>query len=512
MPLQFILFLVTVLGLISAIMVGMTVSETMRIDDYIRILGVFSPILIVGVLVLKRFWIGVAIGLLPIGYALPVRVIGAFGVNIIFACMIFALVLGAYCMGQYRKPIVHNAGGFLMVVSFLFLFARIIYDRPGSAFLGAEGGGRQAFNFLFGFFAFWAFSKLTAESEWNPMLTLKVMFMVLLGAWFQELIQDGLPGGPMGVIANAYKQPAWLLASIVPAWIIYHYGFGKGPTQINLLLFLITMAIIGVSAFAGFRSRPLFAVGTLLVVAYVFRYHRQMITYLAASSVVGVIILASLGRDAIPASVLRTLSTFFPVPEGEQMRIAIEGGTSHEMGWESDFRAKLYELAWKKISGNPIFGDGFSFSTEDLISVYGATYEGLSAGVLRLAMVGGYHNSILQLAVGAGLVAGGCALLGMIFLCYRGIRIARRQTDLKNKLFCACLVGFLPPLMGQMLMNGSGKDFFIVCLVVGVVNGIQINPLFNPDEKQAVDSEPQFDEDEAAEPAALEPVHYDPNT
>jgi len=510
------LFLVTLLGLIAAVMVGMTVSDTMRMEDYIRLGVVFSPLMLVAVLAMRRHWLGVAIGLIPYSFALPVQIIGSFGLNVIMGCMIFALVLGAYTMGNYRSNPFNNLPSVLMFIAFVFVLARILYDRPGSAMLGGAGGGRQAVTMLFAFFVFWAFSKIAAESDWTPMRALWVIFLIPGIDLIRKFVKMAiLNGDPMFFLSKFYTEPSWILGSLVFAFIIFRFGFGKGPTLLHQNLFLASNALLALSAMGTHRSRPLFAMGTIMVVAYVFQYHRKVLIHLSLAAIVGILVIFSMGREQMPATLQRTLSVFFPVESQELIQTAqAQGiGVNAEVGWESEFRTKLYRLAWRKISGNPLFGDGFSFSTQDLTELYATSDGKMDDRTQRLAMVGGYHNSWLQLAVGAGLPAAICAAIAMLMLCWKSVEIGLRQTDLKMKFFCAALAGMLPPFMGQMLMNGDAKNFFMCSMLLGVVNGLRVNPKFNPlqDEPaiKEVDETLVENEIEAEEAAPeLQPVPY----
>jgi hypothetical protein len=478
MPLQFILILVTILGFAAAIMVGMTVSETMRIEDYLRIGIVFSPLFVVGALAMRRYWLAVGMGMLPLMYTLPVRLIGSFGINIIIAMLIFSLVLGAYTFGHYRRQIVVNLPSMLMLVSFVFVVARILYDRPGSAMISETGGGRQAFTFLFGFFAFWAFSKISAESGWNPLATMRValiLFCVSFGhLMYQAIFEWG--GGSVGYASKfLYSRQGQMISCVVLAWLLYRFqSKGFSGINFNLSMLLVIGAILASSALAANRSRPLFAIGAILTISYIYNVHRKALVYLGTGFIVGGLIILSLGVDQLPGNVRRTLSTVIPISEEDRRQIVLEDKVGGEMGWESEFRAAMYQLAWKKISENPLFGDGFGFSTEELVitAIFAQDMEG---SLDRLSTAGGYHNSLLQLSVGAGVVAGLMAGAGMIWLCVLALRFSRNLREPEYKFMAAAFTGCLPPLMGQMLMNGGGNEFFMCCLNLGVLNGLMIN-------------------------------------
>lgn len=487
MWLPFILFFVTVLGCFAAILVGMSVSDSMQMGDYLRLMAIFSPLIMVGVLGGRKYWIAIALGLMPLGYTLPMAFVGQFQIGVLFCVMVFAFVLGGFCFRQFSKVVVRDAGTAFIFLAGLIVLGRLLWDRPGSALLGGEGGGAQALLFLISFFCLWAFSKVASEEDWKPMMVMRITFILLLLAFFQRIIGRGLDssdtelGAASGILGNLYSRPGWMLGGIVFAFIIYKFGKGKGPMLLNQNLIIATTGFIAVSAFSGHRSRPLFAMGTILLVAYIYRVHRRVFLILAMTVVIGLIGIASTGRDVLPPVVKRTLSIVFPISQQEAMRMNAEFGVGGEVGWESEFRSGLYAIAWEKIKGNPVFGAGFTFSTRDIMKLVAGFDQKISVIQLRLAMVGGYHNSLLQLAVGAGLPAAFFFALGTILILKKSLTQALSVAEPKAHFFLASMLGFVPPLLGQMLMNGDAKDFFRFCVVLGLLNGIGINRRFRRD-------------------------------
>lgn len=488
MPLQFILFMVTLLGLVAALLVGILISQQMGLQDYLILGVVFSPLLATFILAMRRNWIAVGIGLIPLNTALPVAMLSGFGVNVMFAAMVFAMVLGGYCMKLYQTPIPLSLANVLMAVSFIFVLARIIYDRPGSALIGGSGGARQAAFFLLAYLVFWAFSKIAAEDNWNPMTVLKIIFVILIVATVWRLYR-------LNIVVNLYSRPSWMLSSILLAWTIFYFR-QKGAMLLNIFLGGGVMFLMAASIFTNHRSRPLFALATIGVVTYLFKVHRRTAVHLVLAGIVGAITIFTLGHETMPASVKRTLSTVIPVSKEEGMRMARYTGSS-EVGWESEFRQIMYDIAFEKISGNPLFGAGFEFSRADLIRMR-AFGEGRKG---TLALAGGYHNSILQLAVGAGIPAAIAALVAIFLYIYRAIRLAMRQTDPKKMLFLAALIGGIPPMAGQMLMNGDGKDFLLLCVLLGALHGMELNKRFKPDVKkvEAAQEETETETEQATE-------------
>ena len=484
MWLPYLIFFVTVVGCFAAILVGMSVSDSMQMGDYLRLMIIFSPLVLVGILGGRKYWIAIALGLMPLGFTLKMQLIAQYQVGLLFGMMVFAFVLGGFCFRQFSKVVIKDAGSSLVFAAGLIVLGRILWDRPGSAMLGGEGGGAQAMMMLFSFMCFWAFSKVAAEEDWNPMMILRITFLLLLVAFAQRIVGKGMGsveselGATSDIIGNIYARPGWMLGSIIFAFIIYKFGQGKGPLVLHQNLILGTAGLMSVSVFTGHRSRPLFAMGTIMTVAYIYRQHRRVFFYMAAAAVLGFITIAAMGKEVVPPAVKRTLSIVFPISAQEAMQMNAEYGVGGEVGWESEFRSGLYVIAWDKLKTNPIFGAGFSFSTKDIMKLVSGFDQKIGAVQLRLAMAGGYHNALLQLAVGAGLPAALFFAVGSILLIKKSLFQAIRAADPKAKFFLASMLGFVPPLFGQMLMNGDAKDFFRCCVVLGILNGIAINRHF----------------------------------
>jgi hypothetical protein len=487
MPLQFIIFLVTILGMVAAIMVGMTVSESMGFEEYVRLGAVFSPLFLVFVLALRKNWLPIAIGIIPLNIALPVIFLRSFGLPVIYGGMIFAIVLGAYCFKQFQKPIINSLGSWCIIFTAIIVIARVIYDRPGSALLGGTGGGSAAVTFAAAFCVFWAFSKIGAEPNWTTQSAIKWMFLILLFAFSHRMITDGILGNinrgsaetdlQQGIFYNLYARPAWLLFSLAFALIIYRFRKPHFRMWLNISIVAFSLGLLSLSLLTGHRRTILFAMSTVLAVTIIYRMHKKAAISLGVACLVGTIIIAGMGSDVLTPHMRRSLSLIIPVSQSDAYAMREEVGNT-EYGWKSDFRNQLYALAWERIRTNPVFGDGFAFSAEDLMKTFYFGQKGMDVRVVRMVQVGGVHNSALHLTMAAGLPAGILFMVGSTAIFIQFCLMGYRTQNPQHRMFIAAIAGMYGPLFGHMFLNGGHIDFFRVLLLLGVMNGILCNQEF----------------------------------
>jgi O-antigen ligase len=146
---------------------------------------------------------------------------------------------------------------------------------------------------------------------------------------------------------------------------------------------------------------------------------------------------------------------------------------SAELGWHSDFRRTMNALAWRKIRRHPIVGNGFAFTREELVAVVGAARRGgLRNAQEALATSGGYHNTLIQMAVICGIPTVLLFVIAFVAIPRRFAMLVRSVADPQTTVFAALLLGFFVASSVQMLTNGSGVDLFVVCCLLGIMNGI----------------------------------------
>jgi len=491
MPLQLILGTVMILGFILAIFVGVIVSGDPNLQTAINLGIIFSPVGLVFFLLIRRHWLALGIGLIPLGIQFPVAALNRFAPFVYVTVCILTCVLGAFCFKLYQRKVIGGVPSMMMFFAFLIILARVIYDRPTSAMLGAgEGGAQEAFLYLFGMMAFWVYAKCAAENNWNARQLLWVLFALLAFAFFERAILNGVLGigvratddggggvaGIAGIRYELYSRPAWCLYSLVLAGVIYFFRERKKSIWFMFLLLGFISFILVCSVLSGHRRTLLFALGSIAVITFVYKLHWKSWSFVGLGSVFALLFVIQTGPDILPGAVRRSLSLLIPVSEYEQTQLRDEI-TANEFGFENEFRKRIYGMAWQDIQANPVFGRGFTFDTNELMRMFAGSDQ-FDEAISRLVTVGGMHNANLFLATAAGLP---CALLftiGSIAIFVRGIFFARRLRDPQQRFLLVAVLGMVPPLYGHMVLNGSGPDFFRICMITGAILGMTRNPRF----------------------------------
>jgi len=504
MPLQLILLSVMFLGFILAVMVGVIVSGERNLQMAAQLGVIFSPVALAVFLGIRRYWFAIGVGLIPLIITFPVAFLNRFPLSIWFSFGVLACIIGAACMKQYQRPVLSSIPGFLLTLCFLIMLGRILYDRPGMATMGAgEGGARQAFMYIAALPAFWAYSKCAAEDNWKITPVLWVLFLLLAFAFVHRMVFSGILGRgggeddvQSGIFYNLYSRPGWLLYSLLLAWVIFYFQIRKKTFWFNILLIGGCAAILGFSVLSGHRRTLLFAMGTVGLITYIYRYHGRSWFFVGAGGIIGLLVMLQLGPDLLPGMVRRSVSLVIPISEAEQQQIRGEVGSS-EFGFENEFRKRLYARAMEDIQANPFFGSGFTFETEELMKLYTGA-DPLEERIDRLSATGAFHNCLLTIAAFSGLPAAIFFTLGSLWLLGKATYCARRCPDPMQKLLLVALIGMVPPLYGHMVLNGAGQDFFRTCLILGVINGLIHHPRFRQGRKKL--------EPEAESTAGMEPV------
>jgi O-antigen ligase len=210
-----------------------------------------------------------------------------------------------------------------------------------------------------------------------------------------------------------------------------------------------------------------FALLIIGVVALVHGRIRSMLAVLLLMGGLGIAFLQVMGPRHIPLIMKRSLSTVVAMDTDATKAWSESYRTSGEQGWESGFRATLYELAWSRIRVHPLVGNGFRFTNEELAASLVA--QGQDRMVVGLALSGGFHNSFVSLAVACGLPAMFLLVAGLGLGLLRMFRDVSRIGTPANRTWVAVLLGYTLSWVGQALMNGAGRDLMIVCMLVPIV-------------------------------------------
>jgi len=194
---------------------------------------------------------------------------------------------------------------------------------------------------------------------------------------------------------------------------------------------------------------------------------------LAVAGCVIVSIFLFSGPSEMPLMISRSLSIVLPVSPERVDEFAREFSASDERGWASPFRAELNRLAWYEISHNPLFGKGFVLSRDEIVWSFSRP-RSFEEATKKLAVTGMYHDSLVELAVFCGIPAVVFFVISFFRVAIRFFHLVPDIADKKLKVLSSGLLGFFVATSGQMLMNGGGRDFFYMCVLLGVLRGIYV--------------------------------------
>jgi hypothetical protein len=449
----------------------------------VKVAGIVAPFLLIIFLAYRRYWMGLAWGTMALTLNIPIAVLERLNLPILICAAVVVFTLAKEAIEKGQQRVLVGRGAKCIMFSGMLVLARFLWDRPGSARLGGSGGAGIAVVFVLAYFVFWAFSKLVVEGiDLGPNLRIVFIGGLLALAWRFFRAYPVMYEFRLGL----FHRPFWIIAPFLLATA--YMWRNRGKLKNDIFIYGVMAFLMGISVLSAHRSRPLFAIGVIGSVSYVYGRLKRAILAVAIIGVIGLTMLLIINKGGLPAGVKRSLSTIVPIAREEFAPIAKQYEMSSEVGWTSGFRAALFKIGTQKIRRNPFFGTGFSFTIEQLIAelyVLGLTAEDLLSS---MALTGGYHNSLLALAVFCGLPAAILFACGYVLLTWGFVRRAVSYDDPLHRYFAACLLGFFVPSSGQMLMNGGSFDFLAICLALGMMNGMLIRPEREVVSEETIDS------------------------
>jgi hypothetical protein len=272
---------------------------------------------------------------------------------------------------------------------------------------------------------------------------------------------------------NVFGMQFWFLSAMALSWALVRASRSDLAGTPQFLPYLIMIGTMILSVITPFRSRPVFAVGIVMAVAFVHGRLRRLGAVTLAGLGLVVLLWTLGGSSRMPFIVTRSLSTIMPVSDTVASEYVNEFKSSSEFGWGSGFRAELNRMAWERIRERPVTGKGFAFTRDELIMQSYAS--GTQAEMMaHLAVSGIYHNVLVELAVFCGLPLAALFVLAYLFALVKFIRFAPGIGDPGIRMMAAALLGFFVAESGQMLMNGGGRDFYYICTLMGAMRGLRM--------------------------------------
>jgi hypothetical protein len=406
-------------------------------------------------------------------FSLPLPLLQRLEFGMILVGMLLALVWLRSSFLRRKHSLLASPEDRLMALVSAVILLRILYDRPGSAQMGSSGGLGEAFNMGLGCVSYFMMARLTSMGEWTVRPTFRLaMVLLTIGAIIQGVL-IGMEEGWETAIRGVFGLQLWFLSALALSWTLLRAKRREQTGTPQLLPYLVMAGTMILSAITPFRSRPVFAVAIVMTVAYVHGRLRRLGTVTLGGLALVMLLWYVGGSDRLPFVVTRSLSTIMPVSDDMAVEYASQFGSSSEVGWRSGFRADLNRMAWERIRERPLMGKGFTFTRDELVmqSYVSGSREEMMA---HLAVSGIYHNVLVALAVFCGLPLALLFLLAYLFSLLKFIRFAPGIRDPEHRMLAAALVGFLVAESGQMLMNGGGRDFYYVCLLLGAMRGLRL--------------------------------------
>ena len=434
-----------------------------------------TPHLMVAMLAASRLWVGIALGGIGLAFSIPLPLMQRLEFGMILVGLLLVLVLLRYAFISRKHALIASAEDHLMAVVAVVILTRILYDRPGSAATGETGGLAEAFYFGLGTLSYFMMARLTGAGEWAVRPTFRVMIVILtIGAIVQRVLSGMEVGWAVTVVVGGlFGLQLWFLSAMVLSWALVRANRTDHTRVPQILPYLVMIGTMILSVITPFRSRPMFAVGIVIAVAYVHGKLRRLGTTALAGLGLVMLLWFVGGPERIPFVVTRSLSTIMPVSNDMAVEYSTTFKSSSEFGWVSEFRAELNEMAWERIRERPIAGKGFIFTRDELFMqafASGSQKEMMA----QLALSGIYHNTVVELAVFCGLPLTALFVLAYLISLVKFIRFAPGIGDPGFRMLAAAMLGFFVAESGQMLMNGGGRDFYYICLLMGAMRGMRV--------------------------------------
>lgn len=456
------------LGVVIMVLAGMALAMFLSIQvlrggllDYAKATILVLPFLLILFLGMRGVWHVLPLALIP----LSALVLPIYGLHQFTPLLLF---IGALAVWTILEIPVAKTGGRMVrnwADAFVLLYAAIItlrffIDRPGFVALGAAEGG--IFNALYHVLAGWmyfAIRRVVERGAFTRRQLWAVAMFSLLGLvafavrfhlagqlrifWYHEL-------------AGA---PAWMLcAALLPL-------ITEDRTRRHLLMFPAIFAFLGLALVSRYRSRILFFSGQIFLVAWLGRRFKQVaVVVLIAGFVMGSGLLM-VGGGRLPPFVQRSLSLFMSVEYAHEVR-----APPGVLGWQDTFRAELYKTAWRHIQTRPLHGKGLGLNVEDALAILAVGGADVTRELLELGA--GYHNSIINIAVNAGVPAALFFVLANILIVAKFLPRARADRTPGRREWGFAVLAFWFANMMMILINGGHVEVLHCTIMLAYMSGI----------------------------------------
>lgn len=334
---------------------------------------------------------------------------------------------------------------------------RFIYDRPGFIGLGsAEGGFMTSLTYCSPVWFYFIIRPVIGAAVLTRKQIKFVAVMAFITIFWTLVFGTHYEATYIG--RRLTNSPTWLFCA-ASLTLVATSPSVKIRTQ---FYYIWVLFFLGVGMLSGYRSRIFFFLAEISVIAL---FARRLKKTIAVAGVAGVLGIGGLlVSGAVPEAAARVLSLFTTV---EAVNMERMGGA---MGWEDNFRLQLYQYAWDEIIQSPLVGHGFGLNVQEALGVLSVTTE--ETAIEMLALGRSYHNSIVALAVAAGLPASIIFSVIGLFIPIRLIKQLLTAPPSDVRTWGIALLAFWAANTGMLLMNGGPREFFAQMIVTGLIAAV----------------------------------------
>ncbi len=353
------------------------------------------------------------------------------------------------------------------------LTLRFLYDRPGFVALGAETGGiTLALNYLVAGWSYFVVQWVASSAKFTRKQLKVTVWVVLL--LFMHAVFMVFRSGEMSVVRLLGEQRAWMLTAISLSLIIT-----SRKMRLKWQVFFMTaFGFLFMAAMSTYRARVFYILLNILGIAYGAKCFKRVAAVMLAVGLLGIAGLIAL-QDHLPVGLARFASLFTEVQRVEESVGAY--------GLQDSFREELYRIGWQHICQHPLSGRGFGLNVHEALSVLAVSDAGTTLDMVELG--GAYHNSIVGLAVTAGIPS---ALLFGIVLFSIPRKFGRMLMTLQDgdlRTWGLTVFGLFFSVLCMLLLNGGPREVIFMMIILGYMRGMMRNPMAKLQIEANVDEE-----------------------
>ncbi len=478
--------LTTILTIIYTLLILFLTARLLSYDFIINkiiYLGVaLTPIFLIIIISLQEYWLILGIIAVIPTSKIPLPLLDALSFNYVINAGILILIIAEITIKKkIDRKIFTQFPSKAMAIFFLWCLARFIYDKPGAGSVGTAGGLSSALPTVLAGACYFSILNLSIKTKIREQ-HIKFLFIGILIGIVEVIYKNIFYFIPKGFI-SLFSYPAiWFLALLTIT-----KPLEKAKTTIfkNEVMLISGSILIILSSVLSLNRLPfVYAAISLGLAYYLYNVFNKYIRILIPAFIV-IFSIVLFTPDIIPKAAIRTLSLITPSYMIDKS-ISQEVG---EIGWESDWRTQLSKIAWYDMMQNPLLGKGLSFSQSELYYNAVIATTGDAARFGGLLSSGGYHNSLLFMAVKLGIPITILFIAILLNIYIRFFIFTKIMDNTLLKRFSVMLACVFVCMVGKMLTNGGPLDIFNISILLGVMQGMMLQKPTEQDEKTADDKQ-----------------------